>query len=200
MIGLSLLPTVHPSFLQQTPVRTSTKSYLRFILTMGRSLGFGSTDYNYVALLRLGFPSAPALKALTSLQPVTRRLINQKAYHHDIAAALIACRHMVSGSISLPSPGFFSPFPHGTCSLSVIRIVFSLGEWSPQLPTRFHVPRGTQDTASLLHTFRLRDYHPLRSAFPCLFDYMRKLVLTRSYNPNSIAKAGLGSSPFARRY
>ena len=30
-----------------------------------------------------------------------------------------ACRHTVSGSISLPSPGYFSPFPHGTCSLSV---------------------------------------------------------------------------------
>src|SRR5690606_35850444 len=30
-----------------------------------------------------------------------------------------ACTHTVSGSISLPSPGFFSPFPHGTGSLSV---------------------------------------------------------------------------------
>jgi len=29
------------------------------------------------------------------------------------------CRQAVSGSISLPSPGFFSPFPHGTCALSV---------------------------------------------------------------------------------
>jgi hypothetical protein len=28
-------------------------------------------------------------------------------------------RQKVSGSISLPSLGFFSPFPHGTCSLSV---------------------------------------------------------------------------------
>ncbi len=27
--------------------------------------------------------------------------------------------HAVSGSISLPSQGFFSPFPHGTGSLSV---------------------------------------------------------------------------------
>ena len=33
------------------------------------------------------------------------------------------CRHTVSGSISLPSPGDFSPFPRGTCSLSVIRSV-----------------------------------------------------------------------------
>ena len=101
---------------------------------MGRSLGFGSTDNNSFALLRLGFPSAPALQALTSLLPVTRRLINQKAYHHDIAAALIACRHMVSGSISLPSPGFFSPFPHGTCPLSVISWYLALESGLPSFP------------------------------------------------------------------
>ena len=32
-----------------------------------------------------------------------------------------ACKHAVSGTISLPSQGFFSPFPHGTSSLSVAR-------------------------------------------------------------------------------
>ena len=32
---------------------------------------------------------------------------------------LTVCRRTVSGSLSLPSPGFFSPFPHGTCPLSV---------------------------------------------------------------------------------
>ena len=30
------------------------------------------------------------------------------------------CKYVASGSISLPSPGFFSPFPHGTGSLSVV--------------------------------------------------------------------------------
>jgi len=30
-----------------------------------------------------------------------------------------ACRRTVSGTISLPSTGYFSPFPCGTCSLSV---------------------------------------------------------------------------------
>ena len=30
-----------------------------------------------------------------------------------------ACKHSISGTFSLPSSGFFSPFPHGTCSLSV---------------------------------------------------------------------------------
>jgi hypothetical protein len=36
---------------------------------------------------------------------------------------LTACRHTVSGSISLPSPGFFSPFPHGTGPLSVANCI-----------------------------------------------------------------------------
>ena len=37
---------------------------------------------------------------------------------HHIGAPT-ACRRTVSGSISLPYLGFFSPFPHGTSSLSV---------------------------------------------------------------------------------
>ncbi len=44
LIGLSPLPTAHPSFLHQTPVRTSREFYPSFILSMGRSTGFGSTD------------------------------------------------------------------------------------------------------------------------------------------------------------
>ena len=31
------------------------------------------------------------------------------------------CKHTVSGSLSLPLSGCFSPFPHGTCSLSVAK-------------------------------------------------------------------------------
>src|SRR3546814_9671202 len=37
----------------------------------------------------------------------------------SLLRAPTTCTHPVSGSISLPSPGFFSPFPHGTGSLSV---------------------------------------------------------------------------------
>src|SRR6202142_4516513 len=44
--------------------------------------------------------------------------------------------------------------------------VFSLGEWSPRFPTRFLVPRGTQDTASSPVSFRLRGYHSLWPRFP----------------------------------
>jgi hypothetical protein len=37
-----------------------------------------------------------------------------------------ACRYTVSGTISLPLQGFFSPFPHGTGSLSVTREYLAL--------------------------------------------------------------------------
>ncbi len=39
--------------------------------------------------------------------------------------------HTVSGSISLPSQGFFSPFPHGTGSLSVGREYLALEDGPP---------------------------------------------------------------------
>ena len=44
------------------------------------------------------------------------------------------CRQTVSGSISLPSPGFFSPFPHGTCTLSVDGTYLALEGGPPKLP------------------------------------------------------------------
>jgi hypothetical protein len=51
-----------------------------------------------------------------------------------LCTALIACRLTVSGSISLPSPGFFSPFPHGTRPLSVIRWYLALEGGPPCFP------------------------------------------------------------------
>ncbi len=36
---------------------------------------------------------------------------------------MTGCKRTVSESISLPSPGFFSPFPHGTCALSVVKCI-----------------------------------------------------------------------------
>ena len=43
----------------------------------------------------------------------------QKARRHALPGAPTACRQTGSGSLSLPCSGFFSPFPHGTCPLSV---------------------------------------------------------------------------------
>ena len=120
LIGLSPLPTGHPKTFQRQPVRASTVCYHSFTLPMGRSHGFASNTTNYSALFRLAFATAPHLKCLTLLATLTRRLIMQKARrHHAKGAAPTACKRMVSGSISLRYSRFFSPFPHGTSSLSV---------------------------------------------------------------------------------
>jgi hypothetical protein len=99
-----------------------------------------------IALFTLGFPWAPAVSALTRPREVTRRVILQKARDHRGSlrhpAALTAWMRSVSGSVSLPSPGCFSPFPHGTVRYRS-RPVGSLGSWSTQLPTHFLVVRGT---------------------------------------------------------
>ena len=100
---------------------------------MGRSHGFASTTTNYGALFRLAFATAPFLKNLTLLVTVTRRLIMQKARRHQTSLAPTACKRMVSGSISLRYSRFFSPFPHGTGSLSVSQEYLALADG----PARF---------------------------------------------------------------
>ena len=142
MISLSPLPTAHPSFLQQTSVQASSACYGGFALAMGRSLRFGSILRNYMPSLD-SLSLRLRLSALTLLRKITRRLIKQKA--HDQAfpcghSPFAACRCTVSGSISLPSPGFFSPFPHGTGSLSVIREYLALERGRPRFPQGFSGP------------------------------------------------------------
>jgi hypothetical protein len=69
------------------------------------------------------FRSGCGCPCLSLPHRLTRWLILQKARHQELAPPLTACKHTVSESISLPSPGFFSPFPHGTCALSVVKCI-----------------------------------------------------------------------------
>ena len=121
LIGLSLLHTPHREAFQRLSVRPSRECYLTFSLDMCRSLGFASTPADST-------PCSGSLSLrirgscrLTSPATVTRRFIMQKARRHTQKRAPTACRRMVSGTISLPSSGCFSPFPHGTGTLSVSR-------------------------------------------------------------------------------
>ena len=50
------------------------------------------------------------------------------------------CRYPVSGTVSLPSSGCFSPFPHGTCSLSVAEEYLGLEGGPPMFRQDFTCP------------------------------------------------------------
>ena len=64
----------------------------------------------------------------------------QKARSHQLALAPTACKRMVSGTFSLPCPGCFSPFPHGTGSLSVSWEYLALADGPAGFPQGFSCP------------------------------------------------------------
>ncbi len=55
------------------------------------------------------------------------------------------CRQPVSGSLSLPLSGCFSPFPHGTCSLSVMHEYLGLEGGPPNFKQDFTCPALLKD-------------------------------------------------------
>src|SRR5208282_6884229 len=138
LIGLSPLRTGHPPGFQPWWVRASTRSYPRFTLPMRRSPRFGSTARDSDALFRLAFATATRHR-LTSPRTVTRRLILQKARRHPEGL-----RRLVGTRVQVlfhdPSPGCFSPFPHGTSSLSVTREYLGLGGGPPGFTRDFSGP------------------------------------------------------------
>src|ERR1044071_3905300 len=83
------------------------------------------------ALFRLAFALPSQVVLLKRQRRLTRRLILQKARRHTATlkrghGAPTACRrHGFSYSFT-PLPGCFSPFPHGTCSLSVAKEYLAL--------------------------------------------------------------------------
>ena len=83
-----------------------------------------------------------------------------------------------------PLPGFFSPFPHGTGSLSVDYEYLALEDGPPIFRQGFSCPALLFSSLVPLVCFRIRDYHPLWLAFPCHFansrDITRRLFRFRS--------------------
>ena len=124
-----------------------------------------------------------------------------------------ACRHTVSVTISLPFRGAFH------LSLTVLvhyrsPRVFSLGRWSAQIPTEFHVFRGTwehsQEVGRLSRTglspsvAGLSRHVPLDADFvtPCSCgSRCREVPQPRDGNACRLSRRrGLGWPLFARHY
>jgi hypothetical protein len=117
-----------------------------------------------------------------------------------------ACRQTVSGSISLPSPGFFSPFPHGTGSLSVAREYLALEGGPSGFPRGFTCPvvlgyagqRDQRDFVYRAFTFCGGTFQSLRLS-PDLVT-LRGSPTSAPQPRLGFRRSGLGCSRFARRY
>ena len=111
--------------------------------------------------LGFGFPTATP-HGLTSRHAADSQAHSSKGTPSPTYGALTACKHTVSGTISLPSRGTFH---HSLTVLIRYRSyqVFRLTEWSRQIHSRFHEPAATRvqqphNTTGL----RVQDFHLLR--------------------------------------
>ena len=120
---------------------------------------------------------------------------------------------MISGTISLPLSGYFSPFPHGTYSLSVTFLYLALVDGPTKFlqgstcPVVLGCIRKENENFNLLGFHRLRPIVPNRSANFHFFDSSPDLLFREliSLDPDITTPAGLhyislGFSPFARHY
>ena len=104
-----------------------------------------------------------------------------------------ACKRTVSGSISLPCSGFFSPFLHSTCSLSVSQEYLALADGAACFrqdssgPALLRVPLRVT-------CLPVRAFHPLRTAFP---DRSRSQAptISRPYNPGHAVTSPVWATP-----
>ena len=98
-----------------------------------------------------------------------------------VTCAPIACKHKVSGSISLPSRGPFH------LSLTVLfsighLVVFRLGGWAPRLQTGFHVSGPTLVSVSPVHPFEYGAFTLFGGTFQSSSSKIRS-ALSQIHNP-----------------
>src|SRR5688500_6129250 len=93
-----------------------------------------------------------------------------------------ACRHVVSGSLSLPAQGCFSPVPHGTRSLSVTRESLALEGGPPSFTPDYSGRALLRNTTTYRSTVGYRPVTvfgaPFQGTSPSLAVRVRG-----SYNP-----------------
>ena len=124
-------------------VRSSIAFYGSFNLDMDRSPGFGSAHTDS-GPIKTWFPygSAPLVLNLACMRNSPDR--STKSTRLNKKCSSTACKHRVSGSLSLPSRGSFHLSLTVLCAIGH-QYVFRLGGWSPRLPTGFLVSCGTLD-------------------------------------------------------
>ena len=120
----------------------------------------------------------------------------QKARRHPKAPT--ACKRMVSGSISLPYSGFFSPFPHGTGSLSVSQEYLALADGPARFTQGFTCPALLRIPLSFIN-LTCTGLSPLWCVLSRNSNSLSKECRGPT-TPDLPKQPGLGSSAFARHY
>src|SRR6476469_3064529 len=153
LIGLSPLPTAHPLHFQLKWVRSSTTSYRRFNLAMGRSLRFGSRSRHCNALFRLAFATASP-HGLTSQHNANSQAHSSKGTPSQPPKGSL--RRIVGTWFQVlfhSPPGVLFTFPSRYLSAIGHQGVFRLDGWSRQIHTEFQGFRVTRENSTQPHPY-----------------------------------------------
>ena len=117
---------------------------------MDRSPGFGSTTFDFFALFRLDFSSAPYLLVLNlaKYRNSLDRTTKSTTSHLNVLCLLVNIGFQI---LFHSPPGVLFTFPSRYFSTIGHQGVFRLGRWSSLLQTGFLVSRPTLDTDALSH-------------------------------------------------
>ena len=102
---------------------------------------------------------------------------------------------MVSGSVSLPCSGFFSPFPHGTGSLSVSQEYLALADGPAGFTQGFTCPALLRIPLWSM-VFTCTGLSPPTVALSKAFQFIAR-PMARSYNPNCAETQLVWASPIS---
>ena len=100
---------------------------------------------------------------------------------------------MVSGSISLRYSRFFSPFPHGTSSLSVSQEYLALADGPAKFTQGFTCPALLRILLCFIY-FTCTGLSPSMVALSKAFQLLKQ-TMSQSYNPNTAVTALVWASP-----
>ena len=199
MIGLSPLPSSHPSGFQPTWVRSSTACYGGFNLLKGRSPRLRVYAHVRIRPYQTRFRSGSGPEGLnlhvSSNSPDHNAKGTQSGCPKTTLLPLVGTRFQ---DLFHSPPGVLFTFPSRYSCTIGHRGVFRLGGWSPQIRAGFHVTRATRDTTR----GRTR---PVTGLSPSMAGHSRPLrlrVVVPHCGPTTPPDCsdGLASSPFAHRY
>jgi hypothetical protein len=110
-----------------------------------------------------------------------------------------ACRHVVSGTLSLPALGCFSPVPHGTRTLSVTRESLALEGGPPSFTPDYSGRALLRTSTGPSPIFAYRALTVFGAPFQGT-STDRRWAVCGSYNPDSTREPVWARALFARRY
>ena len=149
-----------------------------------------------LALLRLGFPSAPCFTHLTLPVQATRRTVLQKVRGStfNVVPQLVNTGFQV---LFHSPPGVLFTFPSQYYALSVTKEYLALGGGPPDFPQGFSC-LAVLWILLAAYCFHVRGFHPLWRDFPDP-SINKSAHFLQSITPEC-SHSGLGSFHFARRY